>query len=170
MSLAEDLRKPVPTVELRSYAPRPARRPPAEHARLVANAVQELREQRDDIDHGDTARDSVGLLERASKSVVFILNRYKQLEEHVRQLDTWSKSQVEAAEAAAERWRQAAAESERRMQEMQQQFDSVVRRAEFAERELARDRQTLSELEVRIAETFGLGSEAHDALASIEID
>jgi len=100
---------------------------------------------------------------------VFLLGRYRQLEEHVRQLDAWSKAQIQAAEGAATRWQDAAAESERKLQEAQQALAAVSRRADSAERDLKRDRETLQVLQDRIVSAFGFGSEAHDALAKIDL-
>ena len=114
--------------------------------------------------------DSLNLLDRASKSVVFLLGRYRQLEEHVRQLDAWSKAQIQAAEISAARWQESAAENDRKIQDLQRSVEALSRRAEAAETSLERERQALSSLEERIIGAFGFGSEAHDALAGLDLD
>ena len=171
MSLAEDLRRPFESSAPRDLSSRPAGRLSSEPPR--AGIVKHLRDARKpavDAPVGDVAHESFNLLDRASKSVVFVLARYKQLEEHVRQLDAWSKAQIQAAEVASTRWQEAAAESERKMGEAQQALAAMNRRAETAERDLKRDRDTLQVLQNRIVSAFGFGSEAHDALASVELD
>ena len=169
MSLAEDVRRPFEASSARLAAPRQQRRPGAETPRVVASAVREPRVD-PRMPEPAPSGDSLNLLDRASKSVVFLLERYRQLEEHVRQLDAWSKAQIQAAEAAATRWQDAAAESDRKVQDMQRSFDSLTRRAETAEQQLQRERQALSALQERIISAFGFGSEAHDALAAFDPD
>ncbi len=172
MSLAEDLRRPFDTSASRDPGARAPRKASSEQPQTAA-VVKNLRDARrlpPEAAALDTSSESLNLLDRASKTVVFILGRYRQLEEHVRQLDAWSKAQIQAAEAAATRWQEAAAESESKMQDAQQQLAVMSRRAEMAERDLKRDKETLSVLQDRIISAFGFGSEAHDALAAIEID
>ena len=171
MSLAEDLRRPFEPSIARDVSTRAVARPPAEQPRTgTVKSLREARKTGPDPSLGDNTQDSFSLLDRASKSVVFLLGRYRQLEEHVRQLDAWSKAQIQAAEGAATRWQDAAAESERKLQEAQQALAAVSRRADSAERDLKRDRETLQVLQDRIVSAFGFGSEAHDALATIELD
>jgi hypothetical protein len=172
MSLAEDLRRPFETSAAREATVRSPRKPSNDQPQTAA-VVKNLRDARRPTPEPnplDTSDESLNLLDRASKTVVFILGRYRQLEEHVRQLDAWSKAQIQAAEAAANRWQEAAADSERKTQEAQQQLAAMSRRVEIAERDLKRDKEALGVLQDRIISAFGFGSEAHDALATIEID
>lgn len=172
MSLAENLRRPfdapVPKEPGLRSSGLPASDPPRSTA--VVKTLREVRKPTVDQVKGDGAQESFGLLDRASKSVVLILTRYRQLEEHVRQLDAWSKAQIQAAEASAARWQDVAEQNERKLQEAQKALAATSQRAEMAERDLKRDRDTLQVLQDRIIGAFGFGSEAHDALASIEID
>jgi hypothetical protein len=109
---------------------------------------------------------SLDLLDRASKSMSFILNRYKQLEAHVKQVDSWSNAQIQAAEAESARWREAAVQAEKRLEECQRSLDIMVRRAESAEQCMKRDKDALTILQDRIIKAFGFGSEAHDAISA----
>lgn len=174
MSLAEDLRRPFESVATPATSARQQqRRVAVEAPRVVATTgkdVRELRKAEPALVAPDTTGESLSLLDRAAKSVVFLLGRYRQLEEHVRQLDAWSKAQIQAAEAAASRWQDASAESERKVQDLQRSLEVMTRRAETAEQALKRDRDTLGVLQDRIIAAFGFGSEAHDALAALEAE
>ena len=113
---------------------------------------------------------SLDLLDRASKGMSFVLNRYKKLEEHVKQIDSWSNAQIQAAESEAARWKEAAAGAERRLEECQRSLEIMVRRAEAAEQAMHRDKEALNVLQERIIQAFGFGSDAHDALnASLDL-
>lgn len=109
---------------------------------------------------------SLDLLDRASKGVSVILARYKQLEEHVKQVDSWSNAQIQAAEAEAARWQDTAAAAEKRLEECQRSLEIMVRRAEAAEQAMYRDKEALTVLQDRIIEAFGFGSDAHEAIAT----
>jgi hypothetical protein len=109
---------------------------------------------------------SLELLDRASKSMSFILNRYKQLEAHVKQVDSWSNAQIQAAEAEAARWQDAAAKAEKRLEECQRSLEIMVRRAENAEQIMKRDKDALTVLQDRIIQAFGFESEAHEAISA----
>lgn len=109
---------------------------------------------------------SLELLDRASKGMSFILTRYKQLEEHVRQVDDWCSAQIGAAEKEAARWQEEAAAAEKRLEEAQRTLEIMVRRAEAAEQAMHRDREALTVLQERIMDAFGFGSEAHDAIVT----
>ncbi|MCW6508378.1 hypothetical protein [Lichenifustis flavocetrariae] len=122
-------------------------------------------------ERGATGETSLDLLDRASKGMSFILGRYKQLEDHVKQIDAWSNAQIEAAETQAARWQEAAALAEKRLEECQKSLDIMVRRAETAEQCMHRDKEALEVLQSRIIQAFGFGSEAHDAIsAGLELD
>ena len=108
---------------------------------------------------------SLDILDRASKGMNFLLGRYKQLEDHVKQVDAWSQAQIQAAEAAAARWQESATAAEKRLEECQRTLDIMVRRAEAAEQSMHRDKESLTILQDRIVQAFGFGSEAHDALS-----
>jgi hypothetical protein len=114
----------------------------------------------------DPADPSLDLLDRASRGMSFILNRYKQLEEHVKQVDAWSNAQIQAAEAEAARCRDDAATAEKRLEECQRTLEIMVRRAEAAEQAMQHDRASLTVLQDRIIQAFGFGSEAHEAIAA----
>lgn len=116
-----------------------------------------------------SSAESLAMLDRASKNIVFILERYRQLEDHVRQLDAWSKAQIQAAEAAATRWQEAATEAERKLQTLQRSHDGLTQRIDAAERNLERHKGTLSAVQERIIAAFGIGSEAHEAMSAIEL-
>lgn len=109
---------------------------------------------------------SLDLLDRASKGMSAILTRYKQLEEHVKQVDNWSNAQIQAAEAEAGRWQETAAVAEKRLEECQRSLEIMVRRAEAAEQAMYRDKDTLSVLQDRIIQAFGFGSDVHEAIAT----
>lgn len=167
MSLAEDLRRPFDGNGRHGPV---ARIVPKETDRGLPATVRTLRtdaRRSADTAPADAARDSMNLLDRASKSVVFLLNRYQQLEEHIRQLDSWSKAQIQAAESAATRWQESAADAETKMHALQTALEAMRGRAEVAEHSLQRDARTLEKLQEQISSAFGVGSEAHDALAAI---
>lgn len=107
---------------------------------------------------------SLDLLDRASRGMSFILNRYKQLEAHVKQVDAWSNAQIQAAEAETARWQEAAAEAEKRIAEAQKSLELMTRRAEQAEQGMKRDHEALTVLQDRIIQAFGFGSDAHEAI------
>lgn len=113
----------------------------------------------------EPADPSLDLLDRASRGMSFILSRYKQLEEHVKQVDAWSNAQIQAAESEAARYRDEAATAEKRLEECQRTLEIMVRRAEAAEQAMQHDRAALSVLQDRIIQAFGFGSEAHEAIA-----
>ena len=114
---------------------------------------------------------SLDLLDRASKGMSVILTRYKQLEEHVKQVDSWSNAQIQAAETEAGRWQETAAMVEKRLEECQRSLEIMVRRAEAAEQAMHRDKEALAVLQDRIIQAFGFGSDAHDAIAAgLQID
>ena len=167
MSLAEDIRRPFEASAALQATPRLQARIGMSVPKIVPTLGREMRIQ---PPPPPSSTDSLDLLDKASKSVVFLLGRYRQLEEHVRQLDAWSKAQIQAAEISAARWQETAGENERKVQELQRSVDAITRRAETAENSLQRERQTLSSLEERIIGAFGFGSEAHDALAGLDLD
>lgn len=139
------------------------RRPTVEEDEPETPAVVPLTRKAERAEPADT---SLELLDRASKGMSFILTRYKQLEEHVKQVDAWSSAQVQAAEADATRFRDEAAAAERRLEECQRTLEIMVRRAEAAEQAMHRDREALTVLQERIIEAFGFGSDAHEAIAA----
>ena len=113
----------------------------------------------------ETVSGNMALLDQASKGVMTLLARHQQLQAHVRQVDAWSKAQIQAAEAAADRSRAAAAAAENKLQLLQDAFDAMRRRAEAAEQALERDGSTLDALQSRIIAAFGFGAGANDGLA-----
>lgn len=168
VSLADLAGKSVPAaaVSRRSAADSPSRAAPEPPAK-EPSAVVPMPRRTERAVEGDMSLD---LLDRASKGMTFILNRYRQLEEHVKQVDSWSNARIEAAEKAATEWKDAAAAAERRLEECQRSLDIMVRRAEAAEQCMHRDKDALSVLQDRIIQAFGFGSDAHDALsASLEL-
>lgn len=174
MSLAEDLRRPIQAAMPSESTTRPpVRRTAALTPRLVTSppkASPPPRLEETPAQPPTVADESFNLLDRAAKSIVFLLGRYRQLEEHVRQLDAWSKAQIQAAEAAATRWQDSSAEAERKVQELQHALASTMQRAEVAEGAVKRDRDALLALQHQVVATFGLGSEAHDALSTLDFD
>ncbi len=136
-------------------------KPAPEPVAKEESAVVPMSRRTERVTEGDTSLD---LLDRASKGMSFILTRYKQLEDHVKQVDSWANAQIQAAEAAATQWQEAAAVAERRLEEAQRTLEIMVRRAESAEQCMHRDKEALTILQDRIVEAFGFGSDAHDAL------
>lgn len=174
MSIAEDLRRPFEVSAKRDALARLQRRAPAEaHTPIVqvasGRAKPEGRPSEAASPTFSGPADSLTMLDRASKNIVFILERYRQLEEHVRQLEAWSKAQIQAAEASATRWQETAAEAERKVQDLQRSHDGLHQRIEAAERNLERDKGALAAVQERIIAAFGIGSEAHEAMAAMEL-
>ena len=163
MSLAEELQRPNNTPS-RAALNRPLRKTLGDIQARVSQDAQDLSPAlRPDSASTDT---SLELLDRASKGMTFIINRYKHLEEHIKQLDAWSNAQIQAAEAAAARWKEAATTAEKKLEDMQRTLEMMTRRAEIAEQAMQRDKEALTLLQDRIVAAFGFGSEAHDALAA----
>lgn len=173
MSIAEDLRRPFEVSSKRESLARLQRRPAEVQLPIVPVASGRakpdggLSEPANPNVSGPA--DSLAMIDRASKNIVFILDRYRQLEEHVRQLDAWSKAQIQAAEASATRWQEAAGDAERKIQDLQQSHDALNHRIEAAERKFEREKAALVAVQERILAAFGNGSEAHEAMAAIEL-
>ena len=64
----------------------------------------------------------------------------------------------------------ASVEAERKVQELQHALVTTSQRADLAEQAMRRDREALAALQDRVVATFGLGSEAHEALATLDFD
>jgi uncharacterized phage infection (PIP) family protein YhgE len=165
MSLAELAGKsvPEPTIPRKSTsdmlpngAPEPVAKEPT--------SVVSLAKRHDRPEKAKESESSLELLDRASKGMSFILNRYKQLEDHIKQVDSWSNAQIQAAESAAAQWQEAATLAEKRLEDCQRSLDIMVRRAEAAEQCMHRDKEALTVLQDRIIQAFGFGSDAHEAL------
>jgi hypothetical protein len=161
VSLADLANRTVPSAESRLAASRPAPvTVPAPPSEPEAPAVVPLPRR---VETGDSSLD---LLDRASKGMSFMLSRYKQLEDHVKQVDDWCNAQIQAAEKEAARWQEEAAAAEKRLEESQRTLEIMVRRAESAEQAMHRDREALTVLQERIMDSFGFGSAAHDAITT----
>ena len=163
MSLAEEMQRQTSGTP-RAALNRPLRKTLGDiQARVSQDPSEPAYVRRQDPAATDT---SLELLDRASKGMTFIINRYKHLEEHIKQLDAWSNAQIQAAEAAAARWKDAATAAEKKLEESQRNLEMMTRRAEGAEQAMQRDKEALNLLQDRIVAAFGFGSEAHDALAA----
>ncbi|MDX7950028.1 hypothetical protein P7D22_02415 [Lichenihabitans sp. Uapishka_5] len=159
VSLADLVTRPVAT-EARATV----QRAPLPEAELPAEpSVVAMPRRAERAAPGDA---SLEILDRASKGMSLILSRYKQLEDHVKQVDSWSNAQIQAAEAEAARWQDAASTAEKRLEDCQRSLEIMVRRAEAAEQAMYRDKEALTVLQERIIESFGFGSDAHDAIAA----
>lgn len=186
MSLAEDLprsylgslsRPTAPKLARVSLADLASRSIPAQAKSILARAVPEP-EPEQPVEpsvvplprRGDrqapVGDSSLDLLDKASRSMATILSRYKQLEEHVKQVDSWSDAQIQAAEVEAARWRDTASAAEKRLEECQRSLEIMVRRAEAAEQAMLRDKEALTVLQERIIQAFGFGTDAHEAIAA----
>ncbi len=161
VSLA-DLASRTVSADAKPVVPRPVPPVEADHVEEPSVVPMPRRAERRQA-NGETSLD---LLDRASRSMSTILTRYKQLEEHVKQVDSWSNAQIQAAEAEAARWQETAAAAEKRLEECQRTLEIMVRRAEAAELAMHRDKETLTVLQDRIIEAFGFGSDAHEAIAA----
>ena len=168
MSLIEEVQNPSTVSPARAALNRPLRKTLGDiQARLSQEPAPEPTTFGRRPEPAPTADDpSLDLIDRASKGMTFIINRYKHLEDHIKQLDAWSNAQIHTAETAAARWKEAAAIAEKKLDDAQRNLDSMVRRAEAAEQSMQRDNDALKTLQDRIVAAFGLGSEAHDALSA----
>lgn len=188
MSLAEDLprsylgslsRPTAPKLARVSLADLASRSVPAEARSILARAIPAAEPEADEADepsvvamprrgerHAPAHDSSLDLLDKASRSMSAILSRYKQLEEHVKQVDSWSDAQLQAAEVEAARWRDTASAAEKRLEECQRSLEIMVRRAEAAEQAMLRDKEALTVLQERIIQAFGFGTDAHDAISA----
>lgn len=162
VSLADLATRTVP-VRAEAVAGKPAPLVEGEHSEEPSIVAMPRRSERPAPSGHDS---SLELLDRASKGMSVILTRYKQLEEHVKQVDSWSNAQIQAAEAEAARWQETAATAEKRLEECQRSLEIMVRRAEAAEQAMYRDKETLTVLQDRIIQAFGFGSDAHEAVAA----
>lgn len=177
MSLAEDLQRAI-AAPIRLRPPFRGLSQSLGRRSIIAIETEEPgRTDRDGVDPNLAATGGVAapavaapdpshdLLDRAEKSMTLLLARCRDLEQHIKDLDAWSLSRVEAAEVAADQARAALAALDVKLEAAQCLADALLQRAEVAEQAAERDRDALRLLQERIITAFGAGSDTDEVSA-----